>query len=189
MSRNTKRLDRQKRKNGVNPVTGETLDRRTARKGRKHGFNDDGSVNSRQQTKSRNKDRKLDNKAAKIDSKAVMRENRTLGRLAKKTGKGNKKTSEGLATELLAEQGIDSQAAQKEALGNAFSQSIGSLTAAFTGAEPPEATFNEPTFSTKEAEFDDVEYQEEEKQSTPILKYLLLAAGAFLLLKVLKIIK
>ena len=126
--RRERKVKKMERKNGRNPVTGEVLSKKDAKKGRKFGFNEDGTSNSKKQNK---QVRKLANKErmqTRADSKAESRINRTSGRRAKKEGIGSKKASEGFATEELANQGIDSQTAQKEAVGNAISGSISSVT-------------------------------------------------------------
>jgi hypothetical protein len=115
--RQAKKQNKKERKNGLNPITGKPMTKKESKQGRRFGFNEDGTTNSKKQNI---QDRKMANKdrmQTKADGKADGKRNRTGGRAAKKAGKGAKKASEGRATEELASQGIDSQTNQKKARG------------------------------------------------------------------------
>jgi hypothetical protein len=132
--RQKRQEDKRASKNGLDPVTGQAMSKKDKKKLNRYGINEDGTgINSKKQNKQGRKMANKDKQLLKVEGKNEAKSNRTLGRRAKKEGKGAKKASEGLATEILAEQGIDSQANQKEAIGNAFSDSIGSIASAFGG--------------------------------------------------------
>lgn len=125
--RRKRREDKRRSKFGVNPTTGKVLTRKEHRRAMKYGYNEDGTINSKRQEKFQRKQQRVDIKKMRQEGRNLAKENRTAGRRAKKEGKGDKLRSQGVATEVLAEQGIDVQSDSKRAIMDGIGNSIGGV--------------------------------------------------------------